>query len=285
MPIGGQFRIVLSEDFANGVRISSEDIVKQNCYIISGSGERKGLACSPGYFRSRHGRRPYVDVKCTRNVFGDKGTAKGDSFKFEIKGLTNPRLLNYVSYFQIYSVDTEGRYIDTNFSDQKFEVTMTELLGLISVAVDAKDKTNGASTQYSIQIVSKTLINSNDIFKIQFPAEVRIPANVTCTSGSPTVVPRLTCKRIKEHTLQFVLTDVLSDSNTQDLTAGVLVKLNVENVINPPSLKTSGSFSNMIFTDSGTGLDVSEYTKPVTVTNLYVGQLDRLKAEIKQTSL
>lgn len=96
---------------------------------------------------------------------------------------------------------------------------------------------------------------------------MRIPANVTCTTGSPTVVPKLTCQRIKEHTVQFVLTDVLSDSNTQDLIAGVLVKLNVENIINPPSLKTSGSFSNMILTDSGTGLDISEYTKPVTVTN------------------
>lgn len=63
------------------------------------------------------------------------------------------------------------------------------------------------------------------------------------------------------------------------------MKLNVENVINPPSLKTSGSFSDMIFTDSGTGLDISEYTKPVTVTNKNVGQLDRLKAEIKQSSL
>lgn len=81
-------------------------------------------------------------------MFGEDGTAKGDSFKFEIKGLTNPRLLNYVSFFSIYSVDTEGRYIDTNFSDQKFDVTMTELLGLVSVAVSAKDKRNGASTQY-----------------------------------------------------------------------------------------------------------------------------------------
>ena len=201
MPIGGRFRIVLSEDFANGVRISSEDIVKQNCYIISDSGERKGLACSPGYFRSPHGHRPFVDIECTRNVFGEDGTSKGESFKFEIKGLTNPRLLNYVSYFHIFSVDTEGRYIDTNFSDQKFKVTMTELMALTSVAVDAKDKTNGATTQYTIHVVSTTLINSNDIFKIQFPAEVRIPANVTCTSGSPTVIPQLTCKRIKKHTV------------------------------------------------------------------------------------
>ena len=49
-------------------------------------------------------------------------------------------------------------YIDENFEDQKFSVTMTELLQLTSVAVQMANLTNGAITSYTLQIVSTTLI-------------------------------------------------------------------------------------------------------------------------------
>ena len=52
-------------------------------------------------------------------------TEKGEKFKFKIKGLTNPRLRNYTSFFKIYTMDEQYRYIDQNFADQQFSVEMS----------------------------------------------------------------------------------------------------------------------------------------------------------------
>lgn len=146
--------------------------------MVSETGQEKGLDCKPGY--SFEKSRPYVNITCTRGGFGNNGSPVGSSFKFKISGLTNPRMRDFESLFSIYTLDTKDRYIDENFEDQKFSVTMTELLQLTSVAVQMANLTNGAITSYTLQIVSTTLIQNGDLFTIRFPPEIVVPLGVTC---------------------------------------------------------------------------------------------------------
>ena len=104
VPLGGQFSIVLSQDEDNGAGISNADKVEKNCFLISETGEEKGLDCKPGYSLERS--RPYVNITCTRGGFGDTGSPAGSSFKFKISGLTNPRMRYFESLFSIYTLDT-----------------------------------------------------------------------------------------------------------------------------------------------------------------------------------
>lgn len=109
VPLGGYFSILLSADRANGVRISNAETVKQNCFLVTETGQDRGLECNTG--ETADGR-PFVNITCSRAGFGATGTTKGASFKFKIKGLTNPRMRNHVSYFKMYTMDPEFRYID-----------------------------------------------------------------------------------------------------------------------------------------------------------------------------
>ena len=109
VPLGGYFSILLSADRANGVRISNAETVKQNCFLVTETGQDRGLECNTG--ETADGR-PFVNITCSRAGFGATGTPKGASFKFKIKGLTNPRMRNHVSYFKMYTMDPEFRYLD-----------------------------------------------------------------------------------------------------------------------------------------------------------------------------
>lgn len=121
---------------------------------------------------------------------------------------------DFESLFSIYTLDTELRYIDENFEDQKFSVTMTKLLQLTSVAVQMADLTNGAITSYTLQIVSTTLIQNGDFFTIRFPPEIIVPLGVTCESGHLAKATTLACNRMKENSVQIILDHV--DENLQD---------------------------------------------------------------------
>ena len=115
---------------------------------------------------------------------------------------------DFESLFSIYTLDTRLRYIDENFEDQKFSVTMTELLQLTSVAVQMANLTNGAITSYTLQIVSTTLIQNGDLFTIRFPPEILVPLGVTCASGDTAKATALACSRMKENSVQIVLGQV-----------------------------------------------------------------------------
>ena len=195
VPLGGQFSIVLSQGEDNGVGISNVDKVEKNCFLVSETGEEKGLDCKPGYSLERS--RPYVNITCTRGGFGDVGSPAGSSFKFKISGLTNPRMRYFESLFSIYTLDTELRYIDENFEDQKFSITMTELHQMTSVTVQMSNLTNGAITSYTLQIVSTTSIRAGDLFTIRFPPEITVPLEVKCESGKTATVTALSCNRMK----------------------------------------------------------------------------------------
>lgn len=106
----GFFSFLLSVDEATGVTISNNDTVANNCYIIR-NGEPLSLECVTGETEER---RSFVNITCTRAVFGNDGTAEGDIFEFRIKGLTNPRLKNMQSFFKLYTMDAKYRYIDEN---------------------------------------------------------------------------------------------------------------------------------------------------------------------------
>ena len=122
VPVGGYFSILLSKNLTFGVSISNKIVLENNCFLIEEDGQEKGLKCTSG--RTEEGRA-FVNISCTENSFGKDGTAKGREVKFKIGGLTNPRTKGYESFFKIYTLDSEYRYIDENPEDQRFSVKMT----------------------------------------------------------------------------------------------------------------------------------------------------------------
>jgi hypothetical protein len=121
VPVGGFFSILLSKNLTFGVSITNKIVLENNCYLVEDGGD-KGLKCVSG--RTEEGRA-FVNISCTENSFGETGTPKGQEVKFKIKGLTNPRTKGYESFFKIYTLDKEYRYIDENPEDQRFSVKMT----------------------------------------------------------------------------------------------------------------------------------------------------------------
>jgi len=189
---------------------------------------------------------------------------------------------DFESLFSIYTLDTRLRYIDENFEDQKFSVTMTELLQLTSVAVQMANLTNGAITSYTLQIVSTTLIQNGDLFTIRFPPEILVPLGVTCASGDTAKATALACSRMKENSVQIVLGQV--DENRRGQAAGAPLVFLIHGVQNAPSLRPSKSFTDMVFIDAQTNLDLTQYSSSVTVQTQQLGQIAKDTASIHSSS-
>jgi len=185
--------------------------------------------------------RSFVNITCDPAVFGPKGTEKGAELTFKITGLTNPRFKNYMSYFKLYTMDAEKRYIDENKDDVQFWVKMTELKSITNVEIDVQDKTNGAITTYFIKITPSTQVHSFDIFTIDFPKELMLPFGMHCGSLSD-LVGDATCIKIGERRVEITLLDV-----SKELTSGIEFELEVVGVKNAPSLRPTSPFTNMMF--------------------------------------
>ena len=155
---------------------------------------------------------------------------------------------------------------------------MTSLSQIASVSVDMLNKTNGAATQYQIAIVSNTQLYKNDLFKIDFPPEIGLPFEMDCTTSTKELIKKFSCQRLNEKTVQFLMLDVNEDD--ENFRAGFEIQLNVENVRNAPSLRTSSSFTNMVFTDSVTKFDLAEFSEEVFVTTTVLGTISSKTAAI-----
>ena len=103
MPVGGNFLIVLASSLDYGIKIPSVANVLKHCFLIRGS-SKLAVDCKAGVHPFYN--MPYVSVKCTEEIFGAAGTARGASVKFEIGGLTNPRAVGYKNLFIIKTVDS-----------------------------------------------------------------------------------------------------------------------------------------------------------------------------------
>lgn len=275
--MGGYFSILLSADGKNGVGITSSQIVKENCFRITPSGEEQGLDCATG--TTEEGNRPYVNISCTP-VFGTTGTAKGETLKFKIRGLTNPRAQNYKSEFFLYTMDEQFRYIDRNLEDQQFFVTMKRLIKMKSVGVRMADETNGAVTTYTIRIIPSTQIHAGDLFKIEFPEELTLSANHACgIGGEQSPLKKISCQRVGARGVHFTIHDIDAQH-----AAGVALELTVSHVTNARSLRPSSTFQKIRFTDGQAKKDLSEYTDSVIVTTTKVGQIAPKTTGIRQSS-
>ena len=220
----------LSEDIANGVTVSDPVTVKNNCYVVNGASS-KGVGCVSG--RTELEQRHFVNITCDKNGFGADGVAKGTSLKFRIKGLTNPRMKNKLSYFKIYTMDSQFRYIDQNFDDEKFSVQMTKILPITSVTVENTNKTNGAESRYIITIVPSTLIVDGDIFSVTFPPEIMLPSWLDCSTDYYQMILALECQRIEDSTVQFKLAQVDNTLLRQEVEFNLIL----ENGLNSASLR------------------------------------------------
>lgn len=109
MPVGGYFRIQFSNYKNNVVKVTDQSSFKSNCFLVTDKDEDVGIECSPGFNIDEIG---FIDIKCTATLFGDKGTPKEYPLKFKVTGLTNPRIKNELSFFRIFSMDSQHRIID-----------------------------------------------------------------------------------------------------------------------------------------------------------------------------
>ena len=98
-----------------------------------------------------------------------------------------------MSYFKLYTMDAEKRYIDENKEDTQFWVKMTKLKSITNVQIDFTNKTNGALSDYIIKITPSTQVHSHDVFTIDFPVELNLSFGMRCASLSPELVGDATC--------------------------------------------------------------------------------------------
>lgn len=81
VPINGYFSFLLSKNYANGVKISSAEIVENNCYLIR-AGSEVSLTCKTGLTEDG---RTYVNATCSRDIFGSYGDEEWKQpFEFRI---------------------------------------------------------------------------------------------------------------------------------------------------------------------------------------------------------
>lgn len=132
---------------------------------------------------------------------------------------------------------------------------MTKILPITSVTVLSENKTNGAESRYVITIVPSTLIVNEDIFSITFPKEIALPNKLECSTDYYQMVLDLQCQRIEDSTVQFKLMEVDNTLLKQE----VEFNLVLENAINSASLRSTEKFSKIVFIDSASGLELTEY--------------------------
>lgn len=162
MPVGGYYRIQMQNLKNNKVQVTDMATFRNECYLIRNETEA-GLECEAGEDLDN---LQHVDIKVTRAAFGELGTEKSSQIHLKVGGLTNPRIVNELSYFSVYSLDQERRIIDQNSVGQPFVVKMTELRPIESVKVDMLNKTNGAATVYTIRMFPSTELNSGDAVQV-----------------------------------------------------------------------------------------------------------------------
>jgi len=281
VPPGGGFGFLLSTDYANGVTIPGRTATGserdyEGCYLVDG-GTTTSLECTTGVTSEN---RTYVHIVCDERTFGEDGTPENEELKFQITGLTNPRLQDYESAFEVYTMDDQGRHIDDNKADTKFSVTMTELLPMGGVAVTMANKTNGVRTQYTIMITPSTQVHDYDVFTIEFPEELSLPDAMECGTADPELVLAVSCTNPDRPggTVEIELTSV-----SENLVEGTAFRLTVDDVQNAPSTAPTSDFTSMTFSTphgpSGSGSGVryylTEYRGPpsVFVSNDFAGQI------------
>jgi len=105
VPVNGYFSFLLSEDEANGVKVSDNSLVENSCYLMEGAsetGKATPVKCATGVTEQG---RSFVNITCIPSVFGNGGTAADSKLMFKIGGLTNPRFKDFVSEFKLYTMD------------------------------------------------------------------------------------------------------------------------------------------------------------------------------------
>jgi len=213
-----------------------------------------------------------VNITCDPEEFGPDGTEKGAELTFKITGLTNPRFKNYMSYFKLYTMDADKRYIDENKKNTQFWVKMTELKSITNVEIDVENQTNGAITTYLITITPSTQVHSFDVFTIDFPEQLMLPFGMHCGSRSQ-LLGGATCIKIGDRRVEITLLDV-----SKELTSGKAFTVEVVGVKNAPSLRPTSAFENMMFSGRHGNLiyqlTAFRPSKALVVKNLWLGTLD-----------
>jgi len=255
VPPNGFFSFLLSEDEQNGVKISDHDTVQNNCYLVTRTGD-KLIECTSG--ETEDDGRHFVNITCSEDGFGPYGTLKGQILSFKIKGLTNPRARFIDSYFQLYTMDEQFRYIDKNFEDQQFFVRMSELKSINSLAIKPESKVNGYTTTYEITVNPSTRIYPYDMLQMDFPPEIGLPVIMECSSPDLNMVREINCFKSGTSTVHILLVDI-----SDDIFPGTVFKLYVHNLINSRSTRPTSAFENIVIRDSLRDREMAGYSKSI----------------------
>lgn len=122
------------------------------------------------------------------------------------------------------------------------------------------------------------MIVNDDIFSITFPKEIKLPSKLICDTDYYQMILDLECQRLEESTVQFKLTDVDNTLLKQEVEFNLII----ENVFNAASMRPTSQFSKMVFIDSASGLELTEYDQKVlTIANEELGQIIRETALVR----
>lgn len=147
--------------------IWSPALLARNCYSLSGSSVRLDCSSSAAY--------DYFEVTINQSKFGSDGLTSGEAIKFSVSNLSNPRMVNHVVSFEVTTYDDEDFIIDESIPSEPFSVMMTEVSELDDFSVGMRNRTNGAETYYTVNIVPNAPIISGDYMMVTFPPEIELP--------------------------------------------------------------------------------------------------------------
>ena len=210
-------------------------------------------------------------------------TAKIDmntTFIIKLYNLINPRSLKPTSSFSISTFTTDNYQIDSKSTS--ISVQLTTAANISNVIVTPNSYEVGENTDYLFEVFPKTMIITNDIFVIIFPAEIKLSSSVAVVNKD-SLNANLVFEKVNNGDGTTTLKITLKVTN------GSLINTKfafmVQNIKNPPSTKISSSFSFIIVTnDTPTSFDIEVYNTAKTIQMITAGVLSNtvIKALIDQ---
>ena len=216
IPLGGKVKI----SFPSGIVIS--DTSSASCTGTKGF-QTVGLTCNP----------TSSSLEIT-NGFSADFTA--GELELTVAGVSNPRSTLATGSFSVTTTDSSDNVIDATTTGMT--VTMSSVPDLGSVSVAGTDKTNGASTDYTFDIVPGPTLVDGDYLTIAFPTETTLPGSLS-TCEAVAVITTITCQIQVGGAVKVTLSALSGGTATSSQT----MKFRIGLVTNPPNTQTSSAFT------------------------------------------
>jgi hypothetical protein len=112
-------------------------------------------------------------------------------------------------------------------------------------SVNTTNPTNGALSNLIINGTTPLAILSGDYLQMDFPPEVGLLDNVTCSTGNKVLT--ITCKKVSNVTLRLTF---INTTGGQVMPAKANFSYTIVGIRNPPNTRWTQSFTNISLYDS-----------------------------------